>query len=102
EQELAQFTHGNIADQVANMPRPEEGQSRWRRKNKRGAIIAGLIVDIRHIRKAGRIILTLDDGSSRIECSVFEQRAQQAQSLLEQDQLIIVEGDLGYDDFSDA
>ena len=101
EDELALMTGGKIADQVAAMPRPEEG-ARGRRGAKKSAVLAGLVVEMRRPKKGKRVILTLDDGSGRVECPLFEEKAAEYQHLLGTDKLVIVEGKLQYDDFSDG
>lgn len=101
EDELALMTHGKIADQVAAMPRPEEG-GRGRRGAKRAAIVAGLVVEVRRMKKGKRIIIVLDDGSGRIECPLFEDKAAEYGHLLAADKLVIVDGNLQYDDFTDG
>ena len=101
EDELALMTNGKIADQIAAMPRPEEG-GRGRRGNKRSAIVAGLVVEVRRMKKGKRIIVVLDDGSGRIECPLFEEKAAEYGHLLAADKLVIVEGNLQYDDFTDG
>src|SRR5699024_7543552 len=102
EEELARFTDGKIADLVADMPRPEESGNGTRRKQKRSVVVAGFVVDVRRVRKARRAIIVLDDGSGRIECPLFEDKAEQAALLLVQDRLLVVDGRLGYDDFTDG
>jgi DNA polymerase-3 subunit alpha len=102
EDELALMTHGKIAEQVAAMPRPEEGGGRGRRGNKRSAVVAGLVVEVRRMKKGRRIIVVLDDGSARIECPLFEEKAAEYGHLLAADKLVVVEGKLQYDDFSDG
>ncbi|RJS95328.1 DNA polymerase III subunit alpha [Salinisphaera sp. Q1T1-3] len=100
EAELADMTNGKIADQVAAMPRPEEGGGR--RRERKEAIVAGLVVEVRRMKKGKRIIVVLDDGSARIECPLFEDKAAEYGHLLAADKLVIVEGSLSYDDFSDG
>jgi len=101
EDELALMTGGKIADQIAAMPRPEEG-ARGRRGQKKPAVIAGLVVEVRRAKKGKRIIVTLDDGSGRVECPLFEEKAAEYGHLLSTDKLVIVDGKLQYDDFSDG
>jgi DNA polymerase-3 subunit alpha len=100
ETELARMTNGKIAAQVAAMPRPEEG-GEARANPRKSAVVAGLVVEVRRMRKGKRIIVVIDDGSARIECPLFEEKAAEFGRLLTVDKLIIVEGRLSYDDFSD-
>jgi DNA polymerase-3 subunit alpha len=66
---------------------------------------AGIITNIRtrQTKRGDRIgIFTLDDGSNQIEAVCFSECFQKFRSLLIEDQLIIVEGDISMDDFSNT
>ncbi|RPN90387.1 DNA polymerase III subunit alpha [Pseudomonas aeruginosa] len=65
--------------------------------------VAGLIVNLRVMKnkkgdKMGFVIL--DDRSGRIEASLFSEAFAAAQSLLQTDALVVVEGEVSQDDFS--
>ncbi|WP_150302682.1 DNA polymerase III subunit alpha [Pseudomonas saliphila] len=65
--------------------------------------IAGLVFDLRVMKsKRGDKVgfVTLDDRSARIEVSLFAEAFQAAQSLLQKDALLVVEGEVAQDDFS--
>ncbi|HDZ56159.1 MAG TPA: DNA polymerase III subunit alpha [Pseudomonas xinjiangensis] len=65
--------------------------------------IAGLVFDLRVMKsKRGDKVgfVTLDDRSARIEVSLFAEAYQAAQSLLQKDALLVVEGEVAQDDFS--
>ncbi len=65
--------------------------------------IAGLVFDMRVMKsKRGDKVgfVTLDDRSARIEVSLFADAFQAAQSLLQKDALLVVEGEVAQDDFS--
>ena len=62
--------------------------------------VAGLIDEVR--KRGPRIILTLDDGTGRLEASLFEEAYQQQRDLIVKDALVLAEGLLRFDDFSDA
>jgi DNA polymerase-3 subunit alpha len=65
--------------------------------------VAGLIVNLRVMKnKRGDKMgfVTLDDRSGRIEASLFAEAFHAAQSLLQTDALVIVEGEVSQDDFS--
>jgi DNA polymerase III subunit alpha len=65
--------------------------------------IAGLVFDMRVMKsKRGDKVgfVTLDDRSARIEVSLFAEAFQAAQSLLQKDALLVVEGEVAQDDFS--
>ncbi|MDE1460384.1 DNA polymerase III subunit alpha [Spartinivicinus poritis] len=65
--------------------------------------IAGLIVALRVMRnKRGQkmAFITLDDRTARIEVSVFSDQFEQYQQQLEKDALVIVEGEVSHDDYT--
>ncbi|TWI55499.1 DNA polymerase-3 subunit alpha [Pseudomonas duriflava] len=65
--------------------------------------VAGLIVNLRIMKnKRGDKMgfVTLDDRSGRIEASLFAEAFHTAQSLLQTDALVIIEGEVSQDDFS--
>ncbi|WP_163834994.1 DNA polymerase III subunit alpha [Spartinivicinus ruber] len=65
--------------------------------------IAGLIVALRVMRnKRGQkmAFITLDDRTARIEVSVFSDQFEQYQQQLEKDALVIIEGEVSHDDYT--
>jgi len=65
--------------------------------------LAGLIIDIRTMKsKRGDTIafITLDDRSGRIEVSVFGELFEAHRSELQKDRLVVIEGDVSFDDYS--
>ena len=64
--------------------------------------IAGLVFDLRVVKgKRGTMgIVTLDDRSARIDVALYSEAYQAAQPLLQKDALLVVEGEVGQDDFS--
>ena len=65
--------------------------------------IAGLVVDMRVMRnkKGDKMgFVTLDDRSGRIEIAFFSDAFEQNQELLKKDQILVVEGDVSFDDYS--
>jgi DNA polymerase III subunit alpha len=65
--------------------------------------LVGLIVASRTMKtKRGdtMAIITLDDRSARIELTVYAEAFQQSRELLVKDQLVVVEGSVGHDDYS--
>ena len=62
--------------------------------------VAGLIDEVR--KRGPRIVLTLDDGTGRLEASLFEEAYQQQRDLVVKDALVLAEGTLRFDEFSDA
>jgi len=71
-------------------------------RSRQFAIVAGLVVDLRtRVTQRGRIaFLTLDDGSGRLEVGVFGEDHQRFAHLLARDQILVIEGQLGVDDYT--
>jgi len=98
-EELARFTKGRIKDLVAGVESSEPGQRRFQDRN---VVLAGLAVSVR-VRKgqSGRFaILTLDDRSGRVDMRVLSEPYERFRHLLVKDRVLVVEGPLGYDDYS--
>ncbi|MCC5867077.1 MAG: DNA polymerase III subunit alpha [Gammaproteobacteria bacterium] len=89
------FTTAALAD--LGGPAPANGQ---RFQSRRDVTAAGLIVEVR--RRGGRLILTLDDGSARLEASMFEDAAREYGHLVVVDEVVVVEGNLRFDEFIDG
>jgi DNA polymerase-3 subunit alpha len=69
------------------------------------ARVAGIVTNIRarQTKRGDRIgIFTLDDGSTQLEIVCFSEAYQKYRSLLTEDQMVIVEGEVGIDDFSNS
>ncbi|HKT31981.1 MAG TPA: DNA polymerase III subunit alpha [Gammaproteobacteria bacterium] len=66
----------------------------------RNVIVAGLVVELR--RRGGRVNLTLDDRSGRLEVTLFEEAFNRFRSLAVKDRVVVVEGRLTFDEFSNA
>ncbi|HJX20610.1 MAG TPA: OB-fold nucleic acid binding domain-containing protein, partial [Steroidobacteraceae bacterium] len=62
--------------------------------------VAGLIDEVK--KRGPRVILTLDDRTGRIEVMLFEESWQKHRDLIAKDALVLVEGLLRFDEFSDA
>ena len=89
KKELAQFTKGAI-----KALRPEGGKI---------VTVAGLITDVRKIMtKRGRrmAVVVIEDHSSKIEVIVFSKLFDEKKQLLLKDQIIVIAGEVGVDDFS--
>ena len=66
-------------------------------------VIAGLVITMRTMKtKKGSTIcfLSLDDNSARVEVSLFTKTYEQYKDCLVKDQLLVIEGEASYDDFS--
>ena len=98
ERDLAQIAGARIGDLAAE-PRPAGGEGpRW--GEARAVSAAGLLLELR--RRGTRVSVILDDRSGRIEVTLSEEIWQRHRELLVKDALILVEGSLRFDEFSDA
>ena len=98
ERDLAQLVGVRIRD-LAGEARPAGGEGeRWSEARKVSA--AGLILEVR--RRGPRVSFVLDDRSGRIEVTLSEETFQRHRELIARDALVLVEGSLRFDEFSDA
>ncbi|HWL61787.1 MAG TPA: DNA polymerase III subunit alpha [Steroidobacteraceae bacterium] len=98
ESDLRRLVNGRLADLVSERP-PAEGEGA-RYTGGRQVNAAGLIWELR--KRNGRTSFVLDDRTGRIEVTLFEEQAQLYRDLLVRDALVLVEGSLRFDDFSNA
>ncbi len=98
ESDLKRLVNGRIADLVSERP-PSDGEGQ-RYNGGRQVSAAGLVWEVR--KRNGRTSFVLDDRTGRIEVALFEEQAQQYRELLVRDALVLVEGNLRFDDFSNA
>ncbi len=95
-----------ITDRLgALLERVDQGgtESGYGRKQEKKVVVAGLIVDLRtRQNKSGKrmAFATLDDRTGRLEVAVFSEVLDRFKSHLSKDNLITVEGSLGWDDFA--
>jgi DNA polymerase-3 subunit alpha len=99
EQDLRNFTSGRIADFASERPVGPIDTARSY-IDARNVTLAGLIVEIR--RRGPRVSFMLDDRSGRMEATMFEEVYQRNRDLIVKDALVLVEGALRFDEFSDA
>jgi len=95
---LARFVSHRIGDLVGD--RPVGGFEPGRFGGGRPVTVAGLIDEVK--KRGPRVILTLDDRTGRIEAMLFEETFQKHRDLIAKDALVLVEGLLRFDEFSDA
>jgi DNA polymerase-3 subunit alpha len=95
---LARFVTHRIGDLLSD--RPVAGFEPGRFGGGRPVTIAGLIDEVK--KRGPRVILTLDDRTGRIEAMLFEETYQRHRDLISKDALVLVEGLLRFDEFSDA
>ena len=62
--------------------------------------MAGLIDEVK--KRGPRVILTLDDRTGRLEVMLFEETWQRHRDLVVKDALVLIEGTLRFDEFSDS
>ncbi|MDX1563136.1 MAG: DNA polymerase III subunit alpha, partial [Gammaproteobacteria bacterium] len=91
----AHFSHGSIANVVGSLPAPIEPYAA-----RRHVILAGVVMDLR--RRGNRLSILLDDNTERIEVTVFDELAAEYRHLLTKHAVLVVEGQLRYDDFLSA
>ena len=91
---------GTLAD-ISSEPAPQtEGGERNYRQPRREVTVAGLIMDIR--KRGNRVTVVLDDGSGRLEVSLFSEAFQEFRHVLNKDEIVVVSGALRFDDFMGA
>jgi DNA polymerase-3 subunit alpha len=98
ESALPRFISHRIGDLVSD--RPLAGLESGRFGGGRPVTVAGLIDEVK--KRGPRVILTLDDRTGRIEAMLFEETWQKHRDLIAKDALVVVEGLLRFDEFSDA
>ena len=98
--ELRRITSGRLAELVS-IP-GEAGSDDGRRGGERNVTVAGLVMAlrVRNTRRGRMAFVTLDDRSARIDVRVFSEVFEHHRALLAKDRVLVVEGTLGFDDFS--
>jgi DNA polymerase-3 subunit alpha len=91
----ANFSHGSIAGVLSSQPQPGTFQA-----GRRQVSLAGVVMDIR--RRGNRIAIELDDDTDRIEVTLFEEVYNRSRHLLNKHAVLVIEGQLRYDDFLSA
>src|SRR5207302_104975 len=98
ESSLARFVTHRIGDLVSD--RPVAGLEGGRFGGGRPVTVAGLIDEVK--KRGPRVILTLDDRTGRLEVLLFEETWQRHREVIAKDALVLIEGLLRFDEFSDA
>jgi len=91
--DLRYLAPGRIAELTG--ARPAGGEGKWQAP--RNLTVAGLVLDIR--KRGNRTSLVLDDGSGRLEVSLFDEVLQQHREIIAKDAILLIEGALRWDDF---
>ncbi|MEX0873002.1 MAG: DNA polymerase III subunit alpha, partial [Aquisalimonadaceae bacterium] len=103
EGELARIITGRI--NTLGGAAPAAGEGFGGRGREKRVIAAGLVMSmrLRNTQTGNRIaMLVLDDRTARIEVTLFTEAFRRFGHLINKDQLLVVEGNLGYDDFADG
>jgi len=87
------FTNGTIAKVVGSSPSGGNGGFQQRRN----VSVAGLVMDIR--RRGTRVSIMLDDDTDRLEVTLFEDTYSQYKHLVTKDAVLVIDGQLRFDDF---
>jgi DNA polymerase-3 subunit alpha len=93
------FTNGAIAKVVSASP-GNGGGNGYAFQPRRNVTVAGLVMDLR--RRGSRTSIVLDDDSDRIEVTLFDDAYAQFKHLLNKDAVLVVDGQLRFDDFINA
>jgi DNA polymerase-3 subunit alpha len=95
QRELKPIISGRIADVGGARP-VGSSDGGWRGPG-RTVTVAGLVLEIR--KRGGRTSFVLDDRSGRIEVTMFDDVYQQYRALVTKDAILVVDGNLRWDDF---
>ncbi|MGH8295055.1 MAG: DNA polymerase III subunit alpha [Steroidobacteraceae bacterium] len=95
---LARVASHGIGDLVSERPAPGAEPARF--GGGKLVTVGGLIDEVR--KRGSRVILTLDDSTGRLEVTLFEDVYQKYRDIATKDALVLVEGMLRFDDFSDG
>jgi DNA polymerase III subunit alpha len=98
EASLPRLVSHRIGDLVGD--RPVAGFEPARPGAGKPVTVAGLIDEVR--KRGPRVILTLDDRTGRLEVMLFEETWARHRELVAKDALVLVEGMLRFDEFSDS
>src|SRR5579863_3601232 len=98
EPALARLVSHRIGDLVGE--RPVVGLEPGRFGGGKAVTVAGLVDEVK--KRGPRVFVTLDDRTGRIEALLFEETWQKHRELITKDALLLVEGLVRFDDFSDA
>lgn len=95
ERDIPYIASGRLGELTGN-GEPEAGGSGYTRRG-RNVTVVGLVMDV--TRRGGRVSITLDDNTGRLEATLFEDSWQQFRHLVSKDTVLVVEGRLGFDEF---
>ncbi|WP_440995598.1 DNA polymerase III subunit alpha [Arhodomonas sp. SL1] len=104
ESEIQSFITARL-NQIAGGNGQSAVEGGRRRNGEARVTVAGLVVGlrVRPTQTGGRLAaVTLDDRTGRLEVVVFPEAFERFRHLLVRDALVVVQGELGYDEFSDG
>jgi DNA polymerase III subunit alpha len=92
---LPQFVSHRIGDLISDRP-----METVRFGSGKAVTVAGLVDEVK--KRGPRTILNLDDRTGRLEVTLFEDVFQRHRDLVAKDALLLIEGSLRFDEFSDS
>jgi DNA polymerase III subunit alpha len=98
ESSLPAMVSHRIGDLVSERPAPSLESGRF--GGGRTVTVAGLVDEVK--KRGPRVILTLDDRTGRIEVMLFEETWFKHREVIVKDALLLIEGLLRFDEFSDG
>ncbi|MBU3671337.1 MAG: DNA polymerase III subunit alpha [Sinobacteraceae bacterium] len=98
EKDLNRFVTGRIVDLISD--RPMQGSPERGFFGGRQASVAGYIHEVR--KRANRTSIVLDDRTGRMEVTFFEEVLQKHRELIVKDALVLIEGQLRFDEQGDT
>jgi DNA polymerase-3 subunit alpha len=102
--ELAHFTNGRLRDVQAEGEGQLQPAAGGRRRREKSMVVAGLVVEtrVRSGQRGKMAIVTLDDCSARIDARLFSEAYEKYRDRLQEDALLVFDGTLVFDDFSET
>lgn len=101
--ELSKFVHGRIKALCGKVDNTPLGESQYRRNRDTPVLLAGLNIAFRAKvgKRGGKMgFITLDDRTGRVEAVINADLLEEKMHLIQKDKVVIVDGDLGPDDFN--
>jgi DNA polymerase III subunit alpha len=86
--------HGSIATVVGGKAEP---QPQERYSARYDVVVAGVVMDLK--RRGNRVSVVLDDNTDQVEVTIFDELYVKCRHILEKDRVLVVEGQLRFDDF---
>nr|WP_298725322.1 DNA polymerase III subunit alpha [uncultured Steroidobacter sp.] len=100
EAEVKPITSGRIVDLTSDRPAPSGGEGGFQQFKGKPVTVGGMVFDVG--KRGQRVIFTLDDRSGRMEASMFEDQWQQYRTVIAKSAIVIVEGQLRFDEYSES